>query len=462
MNYQFPEHFYWGTSTSGPQTEGRVPGDGKGDNVWDRWFQREPEQFDQQIGPTTASSMYAHYRTDIPLLKATGHNLFRTSIQWARLFPAGSGAINPKAVAFYRDYFTRIREQGIKVMVNLYHFDLPAVYMAMGGWENPQVITDYIHYAKTCFEQFGDCVDYWTTFNEPIVPVEMGYLNHYHWPGIVDAKRAVTVAYHTQLASAGAIQALRRSPHPAPIGIILNLTPAYPKSSRAEDVTAAELAELFHARSFLDPSVKGHYPRRLIDLLRADGLLPDYTEEELTLIQDYTVDFLGVNYYQPLRVAAPQAPARDTEPWRLSRYYAPYHWSKAKINPYRGWEIYEQGLYDLAMNLKANYGNVPWLVSENGMGVADEARFMKAGVIQDDYRIAFIKDHLRCLHQAIAEGANCRGYLLWTFIDCWSWLNSYKNRYGLVALDLATQQRTIKQSGHWFKQLHDQNGFRDE
>ncbi|MDO4670477.1 MAG: glycoside hydrolase family 1 protein [Aerococcus sp.] len=460
MWYQFPKDFYWGTSTSGVQTEGSQPGDGKGLNVWDDWFQREPDRFYRQIGPAKASSLYTHYVQDVELLAATGHNLFRTSIQWSRLIPTGRGEVNAEAVRFYRDFFTRIKNKGIQLMVNLYHFDLPAVYLTIGGWENPQVVRDYIAYAKTCLEQFGDLVDYWTTFNEPIVPVEMGYLNTYHWPAITDGKRAVLVAYHTQLASAGAVEIFHQA-KASPVGIILNLTPAYPRSDRWEDKKAAEVAELFQARSFLDPSLKGYYPQPLVDLLRRDNLLPNTTSEELALIKNNTVDFLGVNYYQPLRVAAPSNHAEDS-PWTPERYYVPYQWPKAKMNPYRGWEIYEQGIYDIAKNIQHNYGNVPWLVTENGMGVADEERFAVDGVIQDDYRIAFIKDHLRLLHQAIAEGANCRGYLLWTFIDCWSWLNSYKNRYGLVALDLETGKRTVKKSGHWFKQLHDNNGFESD
>ena len=131
-----------------------------------------------------------------------------------------------------------------------------------------------------------------------------------------------------------------------------------------------------------------------------------------------------------------------------------------KMNPYRGWEIYEKGIYDICINLRDNYGNIEFYISENGMGVEGEEQYINAeGIIEDDYRIEFIKDHLAWLHKGIEEGANCRGYHLWTFIDCWSWTNSYKNRYGLIALDLATQKRTIKKSGRWFKELPEQGGF---
>ena len=146
-------------------------------------------------------------------------------------------------------------------------------------------------------------------------------------------------------------------------------------------------------------------------------------------------------------------------PFFPNYYYDSYEMPGRKMNPYRGWEIYPQGIYDIAINIRDNYNNIPWLITENGMGVENEERFIKDGMIIDDYRIEFMKDHLRYLHKGIEEGSNCFGYQVWTFIDCWSWLNSYKNRYGLVSLDLKTQERTIKKSGYWFKELSDNKGF---
>lgn len=457
--YQFPAGFLWGTSTSGPQSEGTVEDDGKGLNNWDYWYSIEPERFHNQIGPGQTSTFYQNYREDIKLLKATGHNVFRPSIQWARLIPDGVGEVNPKAVEFYRDAFSRIKAEGVKLMVNLYHFDLPYALQAIGGWENKEIVAAYENYARVCFENFGDLVDTWITFNEPIVPVECGYLNNLHYPCKVDVKAAVQVAYNTQLASALAVKACHELNADHRITIVLNLTPAYPKSQSAEDVAAARIAELFQTKSFLDPSVLGVYPAELVEIIAKHGLTPDYTSEELTIIKENTVDFLGVNYYQPMRIQARTKPMTAETPFSPNYYFEFYDMPGKKINPHRGWEIYEKGLYDIAMNIKNDYGNIEWLVTENGMGVEGEEKFKKDGMIQDDYRIEFIEDHLIELHRAIEDGANCKGYMLWTFIDCWSWLNAYKNRYGLVELDLATQKRTIKKSGYWFKELSDNNGF---
>lgn len=457
--YQFPEGFLWGTSTSGPQSEGTVSGDGKGMNNWDYWYSIAPEKFHDRIGPERTSSFYQNYKEDIELLKETGQNVFRPSIQWSRLFPEGVGDINPKAVAFYRDVFKRIKAIGVKPIVNLYHFDLPYALQEKGGWENKEIVFAYEHYAKTCFELFGDLVDTWITFNEPIVPVECGYMNELHYPCKVDPKAAVAVAYHTQLASSLAVKACHELNKHHKISIVLNLTPAYPRSHSEEDLNAARIAELFQMKSFLDPSVLGKYPEELVDIIKKHRLMPEVLDEELEIIANNTIDFLGVNYYQPMRVQAPKPLRSDKESFDFDTYFEAYDMPGKKINPHRGWEIYEQGIYDIAMLIKEHYGNIEWLVTENGMGVEGEEKFIENGIIQDDYRIEFIQNHLIELHKALEAGANCKGYMLWTFIDCWSWLNAYKNRYGLVALDVETQERTIKKSGYWFKELAQNNGF---
>ncbi|MDU0895014.1 MAG: family 1 glycosylhydrolase, partial [Anaerococcus sp.] len=177
------------------------------------------------------------------------------------------------------------------------------------------------------------------------------------------------------------------------------------------------------------------------------------------IIKENTIDFLGVNYYQPLRVRENPYQYKEDALFMPSKYYLTYDMPGKRMNPYRGWEIYPKALYDIAINIRDNYKNIEWIVSENGMGVENEERFRENGQIKDDYRIDFIKEHLYWLSTAINEGANCKGYQLWTFIDCWSWLNAYKNRYGLVELDLNTGQRKIKKSGQWFKKLSENNGF---
>lgn len=376
----FPQDFLWGTSTSGPQTEGRFAGDGKGDNLWDYWYQVEPHRFRFQEGPGLTSTFYENWEEDIELLVETGHTAFRTSIQWSRIFPKGRGEVNPVGVAFYRQIFERIKSKGIHLMVNLYHFDLPFALQEEGdGWENKETVYAYRDYARFCFETYGDLVDQWITFNEPIVPVEFGYFYDAHYPHKVDAAAAVKVAYHTQLASSLAVQVCHEVDPNYRIGVVLNLTPAYPRSQHPADVKAARIAELFQAKSFLDPSVLGTYPPELVEILRERALLPEVDPSDLELIKEHTVDFLGVNYYQPMRVSAPRYAPNPESPMLVEQFYEPYVMPGRKINPHRGWEIYEQGLYDIAQNIKENYGNIEWLLTENGMGVEGEEKFRQNG-----------------------------------------------------------------------------------
>lgn len=411
------------------------------------------------MGPYKTTTMYKHYKEDIQLLKQTGHNSFRTSISWARLFPEGHGEINEKAVAYYRDYFETLRKHDIEPFVNLFHFDMPTAMQDIGGWENRKVVDYYTEYAKACFELFGDVVKKWFTFNEPIVQVETGYLLQYQYPMKVDAALAVKVGYHTALASACAVKEFKKLDTDGKIGIVLNLSPAYPRSNNEADMRAAEIAEAFQNKSFLDPAIKGEFTPLLVELIKKHDLMPDYDEEDLDIIKKNTVDFLGVNYYQPVRIKARDSVTNPDAPFLPTYYFDIYDMPGKKMNPYRGWEIYEKGIYDIAMNIKNDYGNIERMIAEIGMGVQDEDRFKKDGMIEDDYRIDFYKGHLKWLHKGIEEGSNCVGYQVWTPIDCWSWLNAYKNRYGLIELDLETQERTIKKSGYWFKDLHDNNGF---
>lgn len=453
----FPKNFLWGAAMSAPQTEGQSLAFGKSATTWNQWFHEAPEKFNQNQGPAITSGVYDHYLADCQRMKEIGLNSLRTSISWARLLPDGK-TINPAAVEFYRDYFSAMSGHGVEPIINLFHFDMPMWLMDQGGWESRDSIEAFGFYAKTCFELFGDLVKKWTTFNEPMVHVECGYLYQYHYPAVIDFQRAVQVGYHTLLAHKAAVKAFRAESETGEIGIILNISPTYPKSEAKADLLAAYRSDLLNTRSFLDPAVLGSIPEDLKTLLAENNLLPKVNAGDKELIAENLVDFIGLNYYQPRRVQAPQTAHRPAQ--MPADFYVPYDWPDKKINPYRGWEIFPEALYDVALMMKDDYHNIPWFVSENGMGVADEERFMNpSGEIEDDYRIDFMEEHLSYLHQGILEGSNCFGYHAWTFIDCWSWLNGYRNRYGFYRLDLETLGRSVKKSGKWFKTVSQNNGF---
>ncbi len=452
---EFPKKFWWGAATSGPQSEGRF--DKKHANMFDYWYEIEPEVFYKQQGPDTASNFYNSYKKDIQLMKECGLNSVRTSIQWTRLIDdLETNTVHSEAVDFYNRVIDEFIAQGIEPIINLHHFDLPVeLYHKYGGWESKHVVDLFVGFATQCFKHFGDRVKYWFTHNEPMVVVEGEYLYEFHYPKIVDGKKAVQVAYNLQLASSKAIEAFRTFGFKeSQIGIILNLTPLYPATEEPADLLASHQADLWINRFFMDASVKGQFPTELVAMLQKEDALWSYTDEELAIIAENTVDQLGINFYHPHRVERPEfSPNSLAVDFMPNKYWKDYEMPGRRMNVDKGWEIYPKALYDIAKDIQENYDNISWFVSENGMGVSNEERYLVDGRIEDDYRIQFISEHLYWLNQAIQEGANCHGYHLWTPIDCWSWMNAYRNRYGLISTNIHTQVKTIKKSGYWFKEL---------
>lgn len=205
----------------------------------------------------------------------------------------------------------------------------------------------------------------------------------------------------------------------------------------------------------MDASVKGKFPNELVEILTKDGVLWNSTLEELETIKNNKVDMFGVNFYHPNRAQRPHySPDSLTVDWLPNKYFDDYKMVGARMNVDKGWEIYPQTLYNIAKNIQKNYGNIPWFVSECGIGVSNEDRYLnRDGLIEDDYRIQFVQEHLYWLHKAIDEGANCYGFHLWTPIDCFSWRNSYRNRYGLISVNIHTQKKCLKKSAYFFKNL---------
>ena len=403
---------------SGPQMEGTK--DKLHENVMDFWCRTEREDFFDGVGSEITTDFYHRYKEDIAMMKSIGMNSIRTSIQWSRLIKdLETGEPDETAVKFYSDVIEECRKNNIELVLNLHHFDLPVeLLQKYGGWESKHVVDLFVKFAQTAFRLFGDKVRYWTTFNEPMVIPEAGYLCGFHYPKKVNrGKQAVQIIYNLNLASAKCIEAFHDMCN-GKIGIVLNLTPAYPRSEAEEDLQASEITDLFYNRSFLDPAVHGKFPEKLTELLEENHVLWETSEEEINIIRNNTVDFLGVNYYHPKRVQAREHKL-ECDQWTPEQYYEEY-----------------------------------------GMGVEGEEKYRDAeGRIQDDYRIDFYKEHLSQLAKAMEEGSNCFGYHAWTGIDCWSWNNAYKNRYGFIGLDLKTQKRTIKKSGFWYKELSENHGF---
>ncbi|WP_424321284.1 glycoside hydrolase family 1 protein [Lacticaseibacillus chiayiensis] len=456
----FPEGFVWGAASSGPQSEGNFHK--RHQNIFDYWYATEPTAFYQEVGPDLTSNFYNDYTNDLKLMKKAGIKALRLSIQWSRLIENfETGDVNQEGAVFYQKLFTAMKVAGVEPYVNLFHFDMPfELQHQYGGWQSKHVVDLFEKYAQRAFELYGGQIDHWFTFNEPKVILDGQYLYQFHYPNIVDGPTAVQVAFDINLASAKAIAAFRKvntNPN-ATIGTILNLTPAYAASDDPRDQEAARIAELWSNDMFLQPAIQGKFPSALVDLLKNDHVLWDATENELALIASNQIDELGVNYYHPFRVEAPDVSPKSLQDWMPDIYFKEYQLPGRIENVDKGWEIYPKALYDIAISMRDRFGNIPWFVSENGMGVSNEERFLDdQGMVHDDYRINFMHDHLAELLKGIEAGSNCHGYFTWTAIDNWSWKNAYRNRYGLIRNEIHTQEKTLKKSAYWFNQLSREN-----
>ncbi len=458
MEIRLPKDFFMGAAMSGPQTEGAYRTGGKLENIWDTWSDLSISDFYNKVGSYVGNNFYEKYEEDIKLLKSLGLDSFRTSIQWSRLMDQNQ-KLNPKGADFYHKVCACAREQKIELFMNLYHFDMPSYLFQRGGWENREVVEAYAVYARTAFREFGKEITYWFTFNEPIVEPDQRYRDGLWYPFVRDAKRGMTVQYHLSLAHSLAVREFRKAKEEgyllpdAKIGLINCFAPPYTKENPSpEDLEALRMEDGVKNRWWLDLVAEGKLPQDILKTLEENGLLPDMRPGDEQILKMGKVDWLGFNYYHPSRV---QAPKEKFDENGYPKYADPYVWPDAKMNIYRGWEIYPKGIYDFGMKMKEEYPDLKFFISENGMGVEHEDRFRgKDGQIQDDYRIEFVKEHLEWILKSIQDGARCMGYHYWGLIDNWSWNNAFKNRYGMVEVDLAgNYQRRLKKSAGWLQEV---------
>ena len=427
--------------------------------MWDLWSNEDIRAFHNRVGSYAGNDMGARYAEDFKILHELGLSSLRTSLQWSRLLDA-NGKLNREGADFYHRYLAAAKEEGIEVFVNLYHFDMPGYLFRRGGWESREVVEAYAQYARTAFEEFGQEVVHWFTFNEPIVEPEQRYEHGNWYPFVHDYQRARNVQYGISLAHAlatGAFRELQAAGVVRPdakIGLINCFTPPYTREDPTPaDLEAVRMTDGIHNRWWLDLVTKGSLPTDVIDTLAERGITLPVRAGDKEILALGKVDWLGFNYYQPTRV---QAPAQDTDEFGNPCFAEPYAWPHAVMNESRGWEIYPKGIYDFAMTMTRDYPDLEWFVSENGIGIEEHnATRDEDGCIEDaSYRVPFVRDHLRWVARAIAEGAKCRGYHYWGVIDCWSWNNAYKNRYGFVEVNLQDNyNRHLKESADWLRRV---------
>jgi len=442
-DYSFPEKFLWGAATAAYQVEGSPLSDGAGPSVWHR-FAHTPGMIRDGDTGDVACDQYRRFREDVALMRDLGLKAYRFSIAWARVLPEGTGAVNAKGLDYYDRLVDELLEHGIEPMATLYHWDLPAALDDRGGWLNPEVAQRFAEYSRVMFRRLDGRVKLWATLNEPWVVADGGYLHGALAPGHRSPWEAPRASHNLMRAHAASVAAYRAEGRHQ-IGLVVNIEPKYPASGSVEDAAATRRAEAYMNRQYLDPALLGRYPEELKEIF--GEAWPGWAPEEVAGLRA-KVDFLGVNYYT-------RSVTRDDPrswPVRASavRQGRSTHTETA-------WEVYAQGLEDTLRWVKQRYGDVPLYVTENGAAFYDPPQAPPEGV-QDPLRVAYLREHLRAVHRAIAAGCDVRGYFVWSLLDNLEWALGFSKRFGIVHVDFESQRRTPKSSARFYADVIATNG----
>jgi len=459
VTLKFPEGFLWGSATASYQIEGGHE-DGRSPCIWDTFCATEGKVKNGDNG-SMACDHYHLWKQDVQLMKELGLPAYRFSIAWSRLLPAGRGEVNPKGVEFYNKLIDELVANGIKPLVTIYHWDLPACLEAeYGGWLSRKVIDDFEYYAVTCFKCFGDRVKSWITFNEPWCSTVLGYCNGEMAPGRKELpdKEPYLAAHHIILAHARAVKRYRdefQATQKGVIGITLNMDWKEPLSDKSEDKAAAGRALDWQLGWFADPIWKGDYPETMRS--RCGDRLPSFTKEEKQLIKG-TSEFFGLNHYSTAYVSHPVGKAKSKSMWgneQSGGYFDDQEvvmtddprWARTDME----WAVVPWGLKKMCEFIQQEYspeGGI--IVTENGCAVKDDD---VAAAQNDTFRVNYYRDYLAQLHRAIEGGADVRGYFAWSLMDNFEWALGYSKRFGICHVDYATQKRTPKASAKFMTKV---------
>ena len=447
----FRDDFVWGVASSAYQVEGRDPEDGCGKNIWDT-FTEEGRILDGKNAYTACDHMH-RYKEDYKLMKLLGIKAYRFSMSWARILPDGTGRVNEKAIAMYRDMILSMKENGIEPYITMYHWEFPQALQDKGGWLNEDVIQWFGEYAKVVAENFSDICEYFITLNEPECFVGLGHLSGVHAPGLkLPYKDVFKIAHNALRAHGQAVINLRKyASRPIKVGYAPTCGMAYPATDSPEDIEAARKTLFgFHQPMdnwtwnvawFNDPVFLGRYPEE--GLKKFAEYLPEITDEDMKLISQ-PLDFMGQNIYNGYMMRQ----GEDGEPEYVDR-------EAGAAKTAAGWPVTPECFYYGVKFLYERY-HLPLYITENGMSCHDDVSL--DGRVHDPNRQNFLDLYISALQRANDDGADVRGYFLWTFLDNFEWDKGYTERFGIVYVDFKTQKRIVKDSAFWYQKIIESNG----
>ncbi|CAL5015961.1 unnamed protein product [Urochloa decumbens] len=505
---EFPPGFLFGAATSAYQIEGAYLEDGKGLCNWDVFTHTHAGNIMDGRTGDVADDHYHRYMGDVEILQSLGVNAYRFSISWARILPRGRlGGVNPDGISFYNRLIDALLQK-VPVLPQLpfhSHFCVPIsnkeqaarcdsffLFISpvtirdtavrhtapfrhaaragspirwLAGRRDPvQFKEEFEHYADVCFRAFGDRVRFWTTFNEPNLFTKFMYMLGAYPPNRCsapfgscssgDSHREPYVAAHNIIMShAAAVRNYKdnyQAKQGGSIGIVIAMKWYEPLTNTTEDILAARRAQSFELEWFLDPIFFGDYPTEMREILKSN--LPTFTAEEKKLLQ-CKADFIGINHYTAIY-------AKDCihSPCSLDTYegnalvFATGERDGVKIGgdtALGGFYVVPQAVEPAIMYVNQRYKDTPVYISENGYSQWSDAS--REELINDVKRLNYLQGYVTYLSKAIRNGANVRGYFVWTLLDNFEWTFGYTIRFGLYHVDFDTQERTPRMSARWYR-----------
>jgi len=474
MTQSLPKDFLWGGAVAAHQLEGGWQEGGKGISVADVMTAGGPNKargITDGVVPGEyypnheAIDFYHHYKEDISLFKEMGFKCFRTSIAWTRIYPTGEETEpNESGLKFYDDLFDELIKNDIEPIVTLSHFELPYhLVTKYGGFRNRKLIDLFVKFATTCLQRYQGKVTYWMTFNE--INNQANYDNDFsvftnsglHFEPGENREEGMYQAAHNELVASARVVKIGHNINPdLKMGCMIAMGPVYPATMAPDDVLAAQKA-MEKNYFFADVHVNGFYPSFLTKYWARQGFEIDVTAQDEQDLHNGTVDYIGFSYYMSHAIQKNEGRSFDELTMQNSlvrnTYLEASDW---------GWQIDPKGLR-YALNWFTDKYHLPLFIVENGFGAYDKVE--PDGSIHDDYRIDYLREHIRQMKLAVTEdGVDLIGYTPWGCIDLVSaGTGEMDKRYGFIYVDKNNKNegslaRSKKDSFEWFKTVIATNG----
>ena len=439
--FQFPKDFFWGVATAAYQIEGAWNADGKGESIWDRFTHTVGNVKGADTGDVACDS-YHRYKEDVDLLRKLNLRSYRLSISWPRIQPIGAGAPNDKGLDYYKRLADELHKASVRPLATLYHWDLPQALQDAGGWPNRDLAARFTDYCGIVAGALGDRITNWCIFNEPWVFTFLGYAYATHAPKLADFAATLRATHVVNIAQGQAFRALKAVNPKFRVGTAFSMANCEPLTSSADDKAAADRAHALGNIWFVDPALRGQYPKAFpagnpYDIM---GVKPG----DMDLCRA-PLDFLGINYYQRHFFSAiPVGPGDAATGVRRTDAH------EGPLTQF-AWEVWPDSFHDLLMGITREYNKPVIEVTENGCSYLDSPD--AAGKVPDNRRVEYLRGYLSALGRALKDGADIRSYHHWSLMDNFEWAEGFAQGFGLVYVDFRDQRRIIKDSGYWYAKL---------